>query len=92
MKVVYVYFPVSIKVEGDKVVISNFCGERKPRIAKIVGDTKVEVKEDDIIVSGINVEEVGQTAANIEQATKVKGKDPRVFLDGIYVYEKGPGS
>jgi len=49
------------------------------------------VKGDDIIVEGINIENVGQTAANIQLATKIKDKDPRVFQDGIYVYEKHIG-
>jgi large subunit ribosomal protein L6 len=43
------------------------------------------------VVQGLNLEDVSQTAANIEQATKVKKKDPRVFLDGIYVYEQNEG-
>ncbi|MHA1470101.1 MAG: 50S ribosomal protein L6, partial [Candidatus Asgardarchaeia archaeon] len=38
---------------------------------------------------GIDIEEVGQTAANIRRATRIKDKDPRVFMDGIYLYEKG---
>ena len=50
---------------------------------------KVEVKGKDIIVSGINLEDVSQTAANIEQATRLTGRDRRIFYDGIYVYEKG---
>jgi large subunit ribosomal protein L6 len=37
------------------------------------------------------LEEVSQTAANIEKATSMKDKDPRVFLDGIYVFEKKEG-
>ncbi|HUW66848.1 MAG TPA: 50S ribosomal protein L6, partial [Candidatus Nanoarchaeia archaeon] len=35
-----------------------------------------------------NKEYVGQTAANIQQATKIRRFDPRVFQDGIYVVEK----
>jgi large subunit ribosomal protein L6 len=42
-------------------------------------------------VKGVDKEAVGQTAANIEQATKVRRKDPRKFLDGIYIYEKRIG-
>ena len=38
---------------------------------------------------GNNVEDVGQTAANLERATVVKGRDIRVFQDGIYVVSKG---
>jgi len=91
LKIVYAHFPISVKVEGDKILIENFLGERAPRVAKIVGNTKVFVKGDDVIVQGINIEEVGQTAANIEQATRIKNKDPRKFLDGIYIYEKHEG-
>ncbi len=73
------------------MLIENFTGERSPRIAKTIGDTKVIVKHEDVIVQGINIEHVSQTAANIEKATKIKRKDPRVFLDGIYVYERHEG-
>jgi large subunit ribosomal protein L6 len=92
MKIVFAHFPISVKIEGKRILIENFIGERKPRIAKIVGDTRVIVKSDDIIIQGINIEEVSQTAANIEQATKVKKRDPRKFLDGIYIYEKSEGT
>jgi large subunit ribosomal protein L6 len=91
LKIVFSHFPISVKVEDKKVLIENFTGERSARIAKILGDAKVAVKSEDVIVQGINLEEVSQTAANIEQATRVKVKDPRVFLDGIYVYERLEG-
>jgi len=42
------------------------------------------------VLNGPNLEDAGQTAANIERATKIKGFDPRVFQDGIYIIEK-PG-
>jgi large subunit ribosomal protein L6 len=88
MKVLYSHFPIQLKVTGDHLSIGNFLGEKKPRKAKIHGDTKVETKGDEVIVSGIAIEDVGQTAANIQQATKIKRFDPRVFQDGIYVVEK----
>ncbi|MCS7120614.1 MAG: 50S ribosomal protein L6 [Nitrososphaerota archaeon] len=91
LKIVYSHFPITVKVDRDKILIENFLGERNPRIAKIVGDAKVMVKGDDIIVEGINLKHVSQTAANIEQATKIKARDPRKFLDGIYIYEKSEG-
>jgi large subunit ribosomal protein L6 len=91
LKIVFSHFPISVKVEGKKVIIGNFIGERSPRTARIMGDIKVNVKGDDVIVQGINIEDVSQTAANIEQATRVKKKDPRKFLDGIYIYEKLEG-
>jgi large subunit ribosomal protein L6 len=88
LKIVSSHFPITVKVSGGKVYIENFIGERKPRIAKIVGDVKVKVEGEDVVVQGVNLEEVSQTAANIQQATKIKKKDPRVFLDGIYIYKK----
>ncbi len=92
MKIIASHFPITVRVQGDTVYIENFIGERSPRIAKIVGEgTRVEVRGEDVIVKGVDKEAVGQTAANIEQATKVKRKDPRKFLDGIYVYEKKVG-
>ncbi|MBS7607939.1 50S ribosomal protein L6 [Candidatus Bathyarchaeota archaeon] len=91
LKIVFSHFPISVKVQGDTVLIENFTGERNPRRAKIVGDAKVKVSGDDVIVQGINLEDVSQTAANIEQATKIRRKDPRVFLDGIYLYERKEG-
>lgn len=88
MKIVYAHFPMTVKNAGNKVTIENFLGERHPRTAKIVGDADVQIKGDEVIVSGVNKEQVGQTMANIEQATKIKGRDPRVFQDGIYLVSK----
>jgi large subunit ribosomal protein L6 len=91
LKIVFSHFPISVKVKDKVVLIENFTGERNPRKAKIIGDVQVKVQSEDVIVQGINLEDVSKTAANIEQATKVKRKDPRVFLDGIYVYERSEG-
>jgi large subunit ribosomal protein L6 len=91
LKIVFSHFPISLKVQGKTFLIENFTGERRARRVKIVGDVQVKIESEDIIVQGINLEDVSQTAANIEQATKVKKKDPRVFLDGIYVYERNEG-
>jgi len=90
-KIVFSHFPISVKTKDDIVLIENFTGERSPRKARIVGDAKVKVQSEDVLVQGINLEDVSQTAANIEQATKVKRKDPRIFLDGLFVYERTEG-
>ncbi len=89
MKVVYSHFPIQLKTEGNKVLINNFLGEKKSRKANIVGNSKVTIKGDHVIITGINKEEVGQTAANIRMATKIKRFDPRVFQDGVYLVETG---
>ncbi|MFH1247024.1 MAG: 50S ribosomal protein L6 [Candidatus Micrarchaeota archaeon] len=84
LQVVYSHFPVSIEIKGCQGVIKNFLGEKLPRVAEIIGDTKVDVKGQDIVVSGSSKYAVGQTANNFIIATRIKGKDRRVFQDGIY--------
>lgn len=88
LKIIYSHFPITVKVKDNTVLIENFIGERAPRVAKIQGDCKVKVDGEDVIIEGISLDDVSQTAANIELATKIKNKDLRVFLDGIYIYEK----
>ncbi len=91
LKMVYSHFPIQVKVHDKTVTIDNFLGERKSRIARIMGSSTVTIQGDEILITGMDKEHVGQTAANIEQATKIKGRDPRVFQDGIYLTEKGVG-
>jgi large subunit ribosomal protein L6 len=88
LKILYSHFPVKVRSEGDNVVVENFVGEQKPRKAKILGDTKVEIQGDIVTVKGPDKEKVAQTAANIESMTKIKNVDERVFQDGIYLIEK----
>ncbi|WP_019177514.1 50S ribosomal protein L6 [Methanomassiliicoccus luminyensis] len=88
MKIVYSHFPMKTAVKGDKFLIENFLGERAPRVAKIMGDTKIQVKGNEVSLTGIDIEAVSQTAANIERATHIWGYDPRVFQDGIYITTK----
>jgi large subunit ribosomal protein L6 len=88
MKVVYSHFPMKATVKGEKFVIENFLGEKSPRYANIIGQTKITVKGAEVVVSGVDLEATSQTAANIERACRIKGFDPRVFQDGIYIVEK----
>jgi large subunit ribosomal protein L6 len=92
LKVVYAHFPITVRTKGDQVLVENFVGERSPRVSRIVGDCKVSVEGDDILVKGVSLEDVGQTAANVELATKIRRKDQRIFLDGVYIYHKEAGS
>ena len=89
LRVVYSHFPIKVAVKGDVVEIVNFLGAKTPRYARIMPGTKVEIKGQDIIVRSINKEAAGQTAANLETATKLGPDfDPRKFQDGIYIVEK----
>jgi large subunit ribosomal protein L6 len=88
MEVFYSHFPMQVRAEGDEVVIENFLGEKAPRRTTIHGDTTVEVDDETVSLHGPSIEDVGQTAADIEQLTRVQGKDTRVFQDGVYITEK----
>ena len=79
---------MKVAVKGDRVEIDNYMGGHAPRFANIVGGCKVKVNGADVTVEGIDIEAVGQTAANIERAASRGGFDKRVFQDGIYVIKK----
>ena len=89
MQITYSHFPMTAEVKDDKFMIKNFLGEKFPRTAKIVDGAKVEIKGQNVTISGHDLEKISQTAANIELATRVKGKDIRRFTDGIYITNKG---
>lgn len=89
LQVCAVHFPMNIAVDKAKkeLVIKNFLGEVKPRIAKILHDVEVKVDKEIITVEGHDKERTGQTAANIERATKITGRDRRTFQDGIHLID-----
>jgi len=87
-----VHFPVTIKVEGEKVSITNFLGEKTPRYAKILPGAKVDIKGQKITVTSNDKDAAGQTAANLEKATKVRNRDRRIFQDGIFLVERPEGA
>lgn len=88
MKAVYSHFPMTIKAEGVTFIVDNFLGEKFPRKLKLLDGVQVDVKGQDITLTGVNKEKVGQTAAQIEQLCSVRDLDRRVFQDGIYITEK----
>jgi large subunit ribosomal protein L6 len=93
LKLVYAHFPITVKVneKEKKLTIDNFTGEKTPRTAKIIGSAKVKIAGDEIHVQGSRLSDVSQTAANIQDSTRIRDKDQRVFLDGIYIFEKSEG-
>jgi large subunit ribosomal protein L6 len=88
LSVYYSHFPMQVRAEDGDVVISNFLGEKSPRRTPIRGDTEVDVDGEEVRVRGPDKEAVGQTAADIEQLTRVTDKDIRVFQDGVYITSK----
>ena len=88
LKILYSHFPMKVDVKEDNLVVDNFLGEKHSRKAKLIQGVEVKINGQDVNVTGIDKEKVSQTAANIEQATRIKNLDPRVFQDGIYITEK----
>ncbi|RLE63908.1 MAG: 50S ribosomal protein L6 [Thermoprotei archaeon] len=96
MYIVYAHFPMNLKVSKDEIIVENFLGRRDIIRVKIVEGATVKVLKDEVIIEGLDKEAVAQTAANLHQATKLRGKrrlaphgragGPGV-LDGIYLYK-----
>jgi len=99
MRFCYAHFPINVSMDnksvpGKEIVeIRNFLGEKKVRRIELLDGVKyvrtADVK-DQIEISGIDITKVSLSCAQISQATAVKNKDIRKFLDGIYVSERGP--
>tara|TARA_Y100000034_G_C6881243_1_gene403848 strand:+ start:224 stop:769 length:546 start_codon:yes stop_codon:yes gene_type:complete len=88
LKVCSGHFPMSVECKGTEVNITNFLGEKKPRIAKVLENVTANLDGDIITIEGFDKELTGQSAANIEKAAKIGGRDRRIFQDGIFVIEK----
>jgi len=90
LEAVYVHFPMVVELdkEGNKVLVKNFLGEKKPRMCNILPGTIIKIDRNKITVESHNKELAGQMAANLEKTTKVRKKDRRKFQDGIYITEK----
>ena len=92
LKVVFSHFPMKVKSENSKIVVSNFLGGKGVHELDIPEDIKITINKEDnkeyISVEGINKEQAGLCAAQIERLCVAKKKDRRVFQDGIYIVEK----
>ncbi|KAB8259604.1 ribosomal protein L6, alpha-beta domain-containing protein [Aspergillus pseudonomiae] len=98
MRYVYAHFPINVNIEKNaetglyEVEIRNFLGEKYVR--RITAQAGVEVAtsanvKDELVLSGNSLEGVSQSAADIQQICRVRNKDIRKFLDGLYVSERG---
>ena len=70
----------------------NFLGEKLIRRVQMAEGVDVEASKnvkDELVLTGNSLENVSQSAADIQQICRVRNKDIRKFLDGIYVSERG---
>ncbi len=88
LKICASHFPMNVSVNGNKLEVKNFIGEKQPRVLELPSDVQVKVEGDFITVEGVDKERVGQTAASIETLTKRRGFDKRIYQDGIYLVQK----
>ncbi|EMD69595.1 hypothetical protein COCSADRAFT_32285 [Bipolaris sorokiniana ND90Pr] len=98
MRYVYAHFPINVNLEKNsesgcwEVEIRNFIGEKLVRRVVLRPGVEVEASKnvkDQLELSGNSLEDVSQGAADIQQICKVRNKDIRKFLDGLYVSERG---
>ncbi len=82
------HFPMNVSMDKEVFTIKNFLGEKTPRKIRISPAVKVKIDGKDVYVEGIDKELTAQTAASIEMLTKIKGRDKRIFQDGIYIVSK----
>ncbi|KAF7180207.1 hypothetical protein CNMCM7691_009374 [Aspergillus felis] len=98
MRYVYAHFPINVNIEKNsetgqyEVEIRNFLGEKIVR--RVTAQSGVEVAtstnvKDELLLTGNSLEAVSQSAADIQQICRVRNKDIRKFLDGLYVSERG---
>lgn len=82
---------MQLKAYANKV-LRNFIGEKIVRRVTMHPGVDVEAsknQKDEIQLTGNSLENVSQSAADIQQACRVRNKDIRKFLDGLYVSDRG---
>lgn len=91
LQICSIHFPMSVKIERDKLIVKNFFGERKERVLNILPGVEIKIENDIIRVISSNKELAGKQASLIENLTKITNRDKRVFQDGIWIIKKAKG-
>jgi large subunit ribosomal protein L6 len=88
MKICSGHFPMTVATSGNDFTITNFLGEKTPRKLKIKEGATVKVAGTEIVIESAKKETAGQVAADIETLARIRGRDKRIFQDGIYIVYK----
>ena len=90
LQICFVHFPTTVTYDekNRELIIKNFLGETVPRKAKILPNVDLTIEGDKITIQSVSKDDAGQCAANIEQTTKIRSRDKRIFQDGIWITEK----
>lgn len=92
LKAAYVHFPISFEImdNGKKLIVKNFLGEKSSRCFNMRGGAVVRLgtEKDTVVISGVCIEDVSQSAGTVQNDCKPKNFDTRKFMDGIYISKK----
>jgi len=94
MHLVKKHFPIEVAIndESNCLEIGRFLGGKELKRIPILEGVKVTKNEknlEELWFEGCDLNQVSLNCATVQQSCQVKDKDRRMFLDGIYVNEKG---
>lgn len=88
LKICSGHFPMNVSLAGHEFVVKNFLGESVPRRVDLPIGVLVKVEGTEVMVQSPDKELAGMTAARIEHLCAIKGRDIRVFMDGVWLTHK----
>jgi large subunit ribosomal protein L6 len=88
LKICSAHFPMSVKQSSNEIQVQNFLGEKKPKKIKTIPNVNVKIEGQDITVTSSDIELAGIMASKLEQSTRLRKKDRRIFQDGIFIVSK----